>query len=578
MSLVGQTVGAYRILEELGRGGMGTVYRAVHTSQGYYVALKVLAPELAHNTDFARRFPREMEVMHQLNHRHIVRLVDAGQAPGVLYMAMELMEAGSLDRRLANGQALDLPSVVSILRQIASALDYAHQRQIIHRDVKPSNILFARDGRAVLTDFGIAKVVGQTTSLTQTGSIIGTPEYVSPEQAQGTKDLDGRSDIYSLGVVAYQMLTGRVPFRRENTWATLLAHIKEPPPPLRHWNPRIAPEVERAVLRSLAKAPSQRYASADQFVQALMGASRRQAAASPSWRLVLGATTIVLVVMALLLVLMRRPSTLTSVPPADGQLLVFESDQDGNRQIYVADPSNQRRWHLASSPGQDFGPTWSPDGQRLVFASDRSGFTDLYVVDRQGRSLVPLTQDAPVDSGAAWSPDGRTIAFDSDRSGNVDVWVMEVSGSNLRNLTDHTAFDGDPTWSPDGQWIAFESDRDGNFEIYMMPAVGGAARRLTTDSGRDFAPSWSPDGRQIVFECERQSIEICVMDSSGGSIRRLTVDNIRDQQPSWTPDGQIIWTRQQGPVWNLYTMDTTGQNLRPWQITAWSETAPAWSP
>lgn len=573
--MIGQTLGPYQIISEIGHGGMGTVYHALH-AQGYHVALKVLAPELARNADFAQRFPREMAVMRQLHHHHIVRLVDAGQAQSTLFMAMELMEGGSLDQRLSGGQALDLPTTVQVLSQVASALDHAHRQRVIHRDVKPSNILFARDGRAVLTDFGIAKVVGQSTSLTQTGAIIGTPEYVSPEQAQGTKEVDPRTDVYSLGVVAYQMLTGRVPFRRDNTWATLLAHINEAPPPLRRWNSRITATTEQAVLRALAKAPSQRFATAGQFIQAL---SQTASAAETGTRLRPALVTIPLamVLVGLLALLLRQPSGPTNQPPATGPLVAYESDKDGNREIYVADPTSQRRWRLTRDPAQDFGPAWSPDGQKLLFASDRSGYTDLYVMDRQGQNLTTLTADPAVDSGPVWSPDGKRIAFDSNRQGNNDVWVMNDDGSDMWNLTQHPAFDGDPVWSPDGRWIALETDRDGNFEIYVFPAVGGAGRRLTVDSGRDFAPSWSPDGQSIVFECQRQSTEICVVDVDSGAIRRLTVDNTEDQQPGWLPDARIIWTRRQGPVWNLHVMDADGQGMQPWSVTAWSEMAPAWT-
>jgi hypothetical protein len=519
-----------------------------------------------------------MAVMRQLHHHHIVRLVDAGQAQGMLFMAMELMEGGSLDQRLAAGQALDLATTVGILGQIASALDHAHRQRVIHRDVKPSNILFARDGRAVLTDFGIAKVAGQSTSLTQTGAIIGTPEYVSPEQAQGIKELDARSDVYSLGVVAYQMLTGRVPFRRENTWATLLAHIKEAPPPLRRWNSQINAAAEHAVLRALAKAPAQRYAKAGEFIHAL-ALARSQPGQPAGLRAVMAGAAVVIVLAILLAVTMRPPGSATaSQPPLAGPLLAFESDQDGNREIYVADPASQQRWRLTSHPAQDFGPAWSPEGQRLAFASDRGGYTDLYVMSRQGQDLVALTQDPAVDSGPAWSPDGQRMAFDSNRSGNNDVWVMAADGTGARNLTQHPAFDGDPAWSPDGQWIAFESDRDGNFEIYLMPAEGGAARRVTVDSWRDFAPSWSPDGGWIAFECQHESTEICVVEVASDSLRRLTTDDVEDQQPSWLPDGRIIWTRQQGLAYDLTIMDAGGQGMQPWLATRWSETAPAWTP
>lgn len=573
--VIGKTFGDYRIIAELGRGATGAVYEAIHEAQGHRVALKIFASELGQNSDFARRFPREVEAMRRLRHRHIVRLYDAGQVQGVFFIALEMMDGGSLEQRLSGGKAMDLPTTVRILAQVAAALDYAHRQGVIHRDVKPSNILFDRTGAAVLTDFGIAKVVGQTGSLTHSGGLLGTPEYVSPEQVQSAKQVDHRTDIYSLGVVAYRMLTGHVPFRRESPWAVLFAHVKEAPPPLSRWNPRVNPQAEQAVLRALAKDPSERYATAGEFVQALAGVTADRLRPTTLYPMAVVGLSVTLV--ALTALLLRAPERPRPVPPASGPLLAFESDQDGNREIYVADPTTLYRWRLTDHPGQDFSPAWSPSGQHLVFSSDRSGDVELYVMDRRGQGLTRLTNDPATDSGAVWSPDGLSIAFDSDRSGNFDVWIMNSDGTGLRNLTQHQAFDGDPAWSPDGEWIAFESDRDGNYEIYVMPASGGQAQRLTRHSGNDFAPSFSPDGTQIVFECQRESIEICTMNREGGNLRRLTADDVEDRQPQWLADGRILWTRRQGSVWNLFLMDSNGQDMKPWMVTFWSETAPAWS-
>ena len=599
--LTGRTLGQYQIVSEVGRS-VGTVYRAVHVTKGYHVALKVLPPHLAQDAGFVSRFLRETEVLRRLRHRHIVQLYEAGQAQGTLYIAMEYAQGGSLAQRLAGGRMLDLRTAIAILTQIASALDHAHRQGVIHRDVKPSNILFAADGRTLLADFGIARAVGLT-RLTQTGTAMGTPEYISPEQAEGSRELDHRTDIYSLGVVAYQMLTGHVPFQRENTWATMLAHIRETPPPLRHWNRSLSPAVQAVVLRALEKPPGRRYASAGQFVQTLAAASRgagvpqdvaderrRTPTPRPGDRVQLGTRAVWLVVVLALVGIiagalsLRQPDTSTggSVPPVSGPLIAFESDQDGNREIYVTDPAARSRWRLANDPAMDFAPAWSPDGQRLAFASDRNGFTDIYIMSRQGKGLLNLTQNRAQDSGPAWSPDGGQIAFDSDRDGNLEIYVMNVDGTGLTNLSRHLGHDGDPTWSPDGRWVAFESNRDGNFEIYIVSAGGGTPLRRTTNSWTDFAPSWSPDGQRIVFECYRQDAEICVMNADGGEVRRLTTGFARDRQPSWSPDGrQIIWTRQ-NPLtgdWDLYAMNVDGPDVpHPLTTTStWSETAPAWT-
>ena len=499
-----------------------------------------------------------MEVMRRLQHRHIVRLYDAAQAQGMLFMAIELAEGGSLEQRLRSGP-LDLLTTARVLAQVAAALDHAHRQGVVHRDVKPNNILFTRDGRVLLSDFGIASVAGAS-RLTQSGAKVGTPAYFSPEQALGLSQPDPRSDVYALGVVAYQLLAGRLPFERDNPLAILLAHLDEPPPPL----PASVPQpVQMAVMRALAKSPEQRFTSAGAFAQAVAaGVGARVGSTTTtqgrvriprSWAIAGALGIVITVLLALVLALPREggneanPTTRanSNLPPAAGSLLAFESDQDGDKEIYVADASGRGRWRLTEDSGQDRAPNWSPDGKSLVFVSDRTGFTDIFTMDRFGRNLVNLTQSTAEDSGPAWSPNGQRIAFDSNREGNLDIFVMNVDGRGLTNLTRYPSFDGDPSWSPDGQWIVFESDRDGNFEIYVAPSKGGPAKALTISSAREFAPVWSPNDA-IVFECHRDGDEICVMNADGSGLRRLTTDDVADKQPSWSQDGrQIVWSREQ---------------------------------
>lgn len=260
-SLAGKTLGQYRIISEIGRGGMGTVYKALDSSRNRYVALKVLSPFLQANPEFLKRFQREADAAARLKYPNIIEIYQAGQIEGQSFIAMEYMDGGSLHDHLQQGRPLDQNTVINIVSQIASALDYAHSHGVIHRDLKPSNILFARDGRAVLSDFGIAKTFASSL-ITEPGTIMGTPYYMSPEQARGLTEVDHRSDIYSLGALCYEMLTGRVPFERTTPHAVLHAHIYEPPPLLRQINPRIPKPVEDVVLRALEKDPRARYQTA----------------------------------------------------------------------------------------------------------------------------------------------------------------------------------------------------------------------------------------------------------------------------------------------------------------------------
>ena len=220
----------YELQGEIGRGGMSVVYRAIDRRLHRAVALKVLPPELAYDAAIRTRFTREAQTAAQLGHAHIVPIYDVGERDGVAYLVMALISGGNLGTHLTREPRLPIDETRRLVSEIADALAYAHLRGVIHRDIKPDNILLDGDsGRALVTDFGIARAMEAGTRLTVTGIAVGTPTYMSPEQAVGERELDGRSDIYSLGVLAYQMLTGRVPFRASNSMALLMKHVTERP-------------------------------------------------------------------------------------------------------------------------------------------------------------------------------------------------------------------------------------------------------------------------------------------------------------------------------------------------------------
>ncbi|MEM1092753.1 MAG: serine/threonine-protein kinase, partial [Pseudomonadota bacterium] len=227
----GQSVAipGYSVERELGRGGMAVVYSAVQESVERRVALKVMSRVLLVDTSFSERFMREAKIAANLYHPNIVAVHDVGVYDEQHYIAMEYLSGGDLAVRC--GDNIQLVSTVRVVREIASALHYAHSKGFVHRDVKPENILFREDGSAVLTDFGIARAVNSATQMTKTGAVVGTPQYMSPEQARG-KDLDGRSDLYGLGIVFYEMLMGRVPFEGSDSVAVGIQHVTEPVPRL----------------------------------------------------------------------------------------------------------------------------------------------------------------------------------------------------------------------------------------------------------------------------------------------------------------------------------------------------------
>jgi serine/threonine-protein kinase len=246
---------------------MATVYRAYQTSLNRYVAIKILATWMAQDSQFVQRFRQEALAAGGLRHPNILNILDAGTLDGQHYIIMDYAPGGTLADRFRQG-AISPDQAADLVAQIADALDHAHRRGIVHRDIKPSNILMDEDGRPLLADFGIAQAMGTGPRLTQSGASIGTPEYMSPEQSQGER-VDGRSDIYSLGIVLYQMLTGRVPFQATTPVATLYQVVHEPPPPPRLLNPNIPPYLESIILRALAKQPEQRFASAKEMADAL---------------------------------------------------------------------------------------------------------------------------------------------------------------------------------------------------------------------------------------------------------------------------------------------------------------------
>lgn len=271
----------YKLEAELGRGGMSVVYRARDLRLNRAVAIKVLPPELAHDAAVGSRFTREAQTSAQLAHPNIVPIYDVGERDDIAYFVMALVSGGNLAARIERQPVRPIDEVRRVLSEIADALSYAHLRGVIHRDVKSDNILIdGETGRAMVTDFGIARAVESGNRLTLTGIAVGTPAYMSPEQALGERDLDGRSDVYSLGVLGYQMLTGRMPFTASNSMALLLKHVNERPKPISELRPEAPKSLCDVIERALQKTPADRWATAAAMRDALGSADNGSAA----WR------------------------------------------------------------------------------------------------------------------------------------------------------------------------------------------------------------------------------------------------------------------------------------------------------
>jgi serine/threonine protein kinase/ligand-binding sensor domain-containing protein len=265
---IGRRLGAYQIVEQIGQGGMATVFKAYQPSVDRYVAIKILPSHLTEDESFVGRFTREARTLARLEHPHILPVYDYGEQEGTTYLVMRYVEAGTLKDLITQEGPMEPAKAARVMDQVGRALDHAHGQGVVHRDIKPSNILIDEQGNIFLTDFGIAKLVADTAQFTASGAIIGTPAYMSPEQSMG-QPVDHRCDIYSLGVVLYELVTGRVPFEAETPLAVLLKHINDPLPLPRQIKPDLPEAVERAILKAMAKAPEDRFQSAGAMIDAL---------------------------------------------------------------------------------------------------------------------------------------------------------------------------------------------------------------------------------------------------------------------------------------------------------------------
>jgi YVTN family beta-propeller protein len=457
----GTTVAGYRVETLIGRGGMGAVYRAVEEGLARKVALKVIAPELARDERFRERFLRESRVAASLDHPHVIPIYQAGEEEGVLYLAMRYVEGTDLAKLLAEEGALEPARALEILSQVAEALDAAHEKGLVHRDVKPSNVLIASAaGRehCYLADFGLTKRTGSLSGVSAAGEIVGTLEYVAPEQITGA-ELDERADVYSLGCVLYECLTGQSPFPRATDVALLWAHVHEEPTPPSKARPELPRELDSVLARALAKEPGRRYRSTGELIAATRSAhgieavstkrsARRRTAdlvsrarAHPRALIAAAAVAVVAAVLAAVL-LSREPAPPITVPPNHVGMIdpassrVVETVQVGIQPSAVAgdsdgmwvanggdqtlmrvDPTARQVERTIPLEGTPTGVALAPTGVWLAYGLSGS----VARVDPQFGAVVQTIED--VVSGSS----GGAIAV-----GGGAVWVVSRSGELAR--------------------------------------------------------------------------------------------------------------------------------------------------
>ena len=417
----------YTIERELGRGGMATVYLAEDLKHHRKVAVKVLRPDLAAALGPAR-FLQEIEIAAQLQHPNILPLYDSGDAAGFLFYVMPHIDGPSLRDKLAKEGELPVADAVRILRDVVDALTEAHAHGVVHRDIKPENILL-RGRHALVTDFGVAKAVSEATGreqLTTAGVALGTPAYMAPEQASADPHLDQRVDIYAVGCVAYELLTGRPVFMGTTPQMVLSAHMTEPPQPVRRHRDTVPAALESVVMRCLEKRPADRWQKADELLPQL------EALATPSGGITPTETRPVVASSR-----RRRRTMIATAATAAAIVLVVTAV------LLVA---------RGGEPAPDIGA---------------------------GSTVRPVTSYVGWEHSPSWSPDGSMIAYAHIAAGDADIATLSTAGGEPHILTGASPADEFiPSWSPDGSKIAYVSDRGTGTDVYWIPPTGGAERKV----------------------------------------------------------------------------------------------------
>ncbi|MCU0485565.1 MAG: serine/threonine-protein kinase [Anaerolineales bacterium] len=561
-ALIGKTfIGKYRIKSIIGSGGMGTVFRAEHIQLKRDFAIKVLSDSLAVIPENVAFFHEEARKLARLTHPNIVAIsdVDTDAATGVPFFVMELLEGQPLDKVLSTEGNLPLSRVILIIQQMAAALNYAHDKELIHRDIKPANIFITKDGRAILTDFGIAIFNEEASKIKGTA---GTIAYMSPEQREG-KQVDPSTDIFSLGVVCYEMLTGTSYYLARRAG----------------YNPlqRIAPlEIRNVLDKALANSPVNRYGNAIEFADELSKSAKLieqrkifKNRASLAFRLCAS------IFIGFFVVRWAVLSIVDSVWPApDSSILYYMDGSDGLGDIWVMnlDGSNPRR--LTNDQVDNLKPVWDVNRGAVAFTSvAKDGIFIRYIEYHSGNPQVLFSNCDDIDYG----PNGEiAVSKWNEEGNNWDVAVFQKGELVTVIATENDDFR--PDWSPDGQKLAYLSIIDGNFQIFIVDISSKTEPIQITFDGQNYGPEWSPDGNLIAFSSSRLGhYDIFVMNADGSDQRILFQHDGDDFSPSWSPDGEkIVFTSSSSGNLDLVIYDLNNSQLRQLTHTPGNEEMPFW--
>ncbi len=573
----GERLRQYRILRPLGSGGMGSVYLAEDERLGRQVAIKLVPPDLSDDGERRARLEREARLLAAIDHAHVNTLFGIEEDNGTLFLVLQLVPGGTLETALDQGR-FPLDRALKIARQVAAALGTAHAAGVIHRDVKPANIMLGSNDEVTVVDFGIAKLEESPAAvasaeeptagldLTQTGAVIGTAAYMSPEQVRGNV-VDQRSDMFSFGCVLFETLTGVAPFSRETLGDTLAAILEHDP----DWGLLPAttpPSIHRLLRRSLRREPEARLSSMSDAILEIDEARDELGAGAvaqrPSPPMVGGGgpptrnvrSGFVGALVALAVVGIALAAWIVRDPP-------WGSEGAGRQGVGSLEIGELRP--LTDFPGSHSQPVLSPDGTRFAFVSDASGSAQLWVRSVEGDAPpIQITELEPGVRSPSWSPAEDRIAFSVPNGG---IWTVGALGTPPPRRIVAAEMARNPSFSPDGDEIVFES----RFDVHIGNADGSGFRTLENVPRRILAnvpmrPRWSPDAAQILVFIQSSGPhgDFWLVPTDGGGARQLTHDAVEGGVATFSHDGrEVIFSSKRGGSLTLWTISVDGGEPAP---------------